>query len=237
MRPAALVTGAAKRVGKGIALSLAEYGFDIALHYNHSEKEARETAGQIRKLKRRCELFSASLSDETEVENLIPEVRKAFPHFSLLINSASTFKKSKLLTSDISSFEEDFAINFKAHYLLSVQFAKHIRRGQIVNMLETHIVHNRTERSHYLLSKKALAAFTNMAALEFAPNIRVNGIAPGYIMPPNASDKAYLARLKESIPLKRRGNVGFIAHAIRFLIENEYVTGQVLFVDGGEHLL
>ena len=237
MKPAALVTGGAKRVGQGIALSLAHLGFDIALHYNNSKNEAQKTATKIKKLKRRCEIFACNLFDETEVKDLLPAVKRRFPGLELLVNSASIFEKSGPLTSDSGSLERHFAINFKAPYILSTQFAKNVRSGNIINILDTHIVKNQSAYSDYLLSKKILAEFTKMVAVQFAPRIRVSAVAPGLILPPKGEADSYLKRLAEKIPLKRKGSIDSIAQTVQFLIQNDFITGQIIFVDGGEHLL
>ncbi|MFA5060189.1 MAG: SDR family oxidoreductase [Candidatus Omnitrophota bacterium] len=236
-KPAALITGGAKRIGQAISLSLAQLGFDIALHYNRSRKEAENTASQIRKTGVHCEIFKADLENGRETLALIAKVSRRFPKLSLLVNSASIFKKSKLTTDNLKLFNMHFSINFKAPYILSCDFAKICKSGQIINILDTHITTSKTTYPAYLLSKKLLGEFTSLAALQFAPKIRVNAIAPGLILAPAAKDETYLKRLAQNIPLKKRGNPTNITHAIQFLLENGYVSGQTIFIDGGEHLL
>ncbi len=237
MKKAALVTGAAKRIGQAIALDLASQGYDIALHYHHSEIEARTTAVKIRKLKRRCELFPGNLASQSDVSSLLKNVLQEFPYLSVLMNSASVFEKSQLRTSSLEFFNKQFAVNFQTPYILSQEFAKHCRSGQIISLLDTHITDYKTSYSDYLLTKKLLAEFTKLAACEFAPGIRVNAVAPGLILPPEGKRDDYLKRLALNIPLKRKGTPRHITQAVRFLIENDYVTGQIIFVDGGEHLI
>src|SRR3989338_8191361 len=182
MRDAVLITGAAKRIGKSIALLLAVLGFDVAVYYNRSKKEALQTAGEIESYGVRCELFSCDLSSEKNVRPLVSAVLKKFPNLSLLINSASIFEKSSL--TDSRAFDRHFRVNFKTPYILSSEFAKICKQGQIINILDTHITQNKSAFAAYLLSKKSLADFTKLAAVEFAPHIRVNAIAPGLILPP-----------------------------------------------------
>lgn len=235
MRDAALITGAAKRIGKSISLLLAVLGFDIALHYNQSRKEAIETAGEIESYGVRCELFSCDLANEKKVRPLIADVRKQFPNLSLLINSASIFEKSTL--ADSKAFDRHFNVNFKTPYILSCEFAKICKQGQIINFLDTHITQNKSLHTAYLLSKKSLAEFTKLAAVEFAPKIRVNAIAPGLILAPEGKKNDYLKRLAKQIPLQKAGNPNQIALTVQFLVESDYLTGQTIFVDGGENLL
>ena len=236
-RPAALVTGASQRIGKSIALALAAKGYDIALHYNHSKAKALQTAKEIQKHKVQCELFQANLSDATHVTQLIPQVTKTFPKLTVLVNNASIFEKDQLHTGNINDLDKHMTTNFQAPYQLSIDFAKKCKKGHIINILDTHIVQNTTHHLTYLLSKKALAELTQIAAIELAPHIRVNGIAPGLILPPPGEKRAYLDRLAKRIPLKKKGNVNDVTKTVAFLMENPYITGQIIFVDGGEHLV
>ena len=233
----ALVTGAAKRIGEAIALMLAGLGYKIALHYNHSQREAQVTADKIKKLGTQCELFCCDLSNEEQTISLISRVYKKFPDLNLLVNSASIFEKSKFDVKDIKLFNDHFAINLKAPFILSCEFYRLCKSGQIINLLDTNIVKNKTVHVAYLLTKKSLADMTKLAAIEFAPHIRVNGIAPGLILPPNGQTSEYLDRMAKDIPLKRRGDESYIARSVKFLLENDFLTGQFLFNDGGEHLV
>lgn len=237
MRETALITGGAKRIGKEIALLLSVLGYNIALHYNASKKEAEKTAVQVYGNHSACEIFKANLESEKDVLSLIKRVKRVFPHVSLLVNCASIFEPGTLLKTQAKSFEKHFAINFKAPLFLSLQFAKEFKKGHIINILDTNIVKNKTMHSAYLLSKKALAELTRLSAVEFAPNIRVNAVAPGLILPPEGKTDAYLEKRSAGIPLKTRGRLSHIALTVQFLVENDYVTGQTIFVDGGEHLL
>ena len=180
----ALVTGASKRIGQAIAFTLATLGYRIALHFNHSQKEAQETAGHIKKLGSVCELLDCDLASEKEVSTLISRAYKKFPDLNVLVNSASIFEKSKFDIKDLPLFNDHFAINLKAPFILSCEFFRICKKGHILNLLDTNIVKNKTSHAAYLLTKKSLADMTKMAAVEFAPHIRVNGIAPGLILPP-----------------------------------------------------
>ena len=235
MKPA-LITGGARRVGKAISLGLAERGHDIALHFRSSTADAKETADEIRTLGVRCELLQADLLDPEEVAKLIPRAKKLFPGLGVLINNASTFKPATILESDAQIIDFNFAIHVRAPFLLTRDFAKHCGKGLVINMLDTNITNNRSTHAAYLLSKKALASFTQMAAKELAPDIRVNAIAPGLILPPKGEPKAYLDTLLKQVPLHRKGSPQDVVNALVFLLEHDYLTGQIIYVDGGEHL-
>jgi pteridine reductase len=234
---AALVTGAAKRIGKAIALHLAEQGYDIALHYLNSKKEAQQTQQEIQAKGVQCELFKCDLADEKETSQLIENIYRKFPQLTLLINNASIFEGTYTFKSRLEDFNLHYAIDLKAPYILTTDFANQCKKGHIINLLDTHTVKNKAAYVAYLLCKKSLTDITKMTAVEFAPDIRVNGIAPGIILPPEGKKEDHLNRLAKDIPLKKKGNPGYITHALQFLLENDFITGQIIFVDGGEHLL
>jgi pteridine reductase len=236
MNGTALVTGAAKRLGRAIALGLAENGYNIALHFSSSKADAAETAAEIKERGQECELFSCDLSRMNKVAELIPAVFKSFPDCNVLINSASVFNQQRFLETEESFFDQTFAINFKAPFFLSRDFAKHCRQGQIINLLDTKISKTSREFFVYTLTKKLLADFTELAAKELAPGIRVNGVCPGLILPPPGQGDDYLLEKSKSIPLQRQGDPDSVVSAILFLLKNQFITGEWIFVDGGEHL-
>lgn len=236
-KPTALVTGGAKRIGREIALHLAGQGYNIALHYNSSKAEAMSTAQAIFKKKLRCELFCCDLANEAEVLKLMPAVYKAFPNISLLVNSASIFVPNQLGAQDLSLYKAHWDINFKAPYILSCEFARLVNKGQIINLIDTNVGRHRSRYADYLLTKKALYEFTQMAAVQFGPAIRVNGISPGMILPPVNNQPDDRKRRALNIPLKRVGNPKQITQTLQFLLENDYITGQIIVNDGGEQLI
>jgi len=236
MSKAALITGGGKRLGKEISLSLADWGYDIAVHYNHSDREAKETAELIRGKGRRCEIFQSNLSDIKQVRTLIPTVFEVFPECSILVNSASIFENIAFNDVTEEILERDFNINFKAPFFLSQDFSKGRDAELIINMLDMRVNKIETEHFSYNLSKKALRDFTLMAAKELGPKIRVNGICPGPILPPPDKDIGYLEKIAENTPLKKPGNPEYIITAVKYILDNPFVTGQCLFVDGGQHL-
>ena len=233
----ALVTGGSKRIGQAITLSLAEAGYNIALHYNESIDAAEALAKTVRKCRVLCETFAANLSDRDDTLSLIGAIRKRFPGLNVLINNASIFRHSKLSSADLHHLDEHWTVNLKPPYILTCEFARLCRKGNIINILDTHIIQNKSSYFAYLLSKKSLADLTKMAAVHLAPAIRVNGISPGVILPPVNKTNRHIIELIKKIPLQKRGDVSHIARSIRFLLDNDYMTGQILFNDGGEHLL
>ncbi len=236
MARCALVTGSSQRIGREIAISLANLGFDIALHYNSSRQQAIQTAGEITATGAQCILFQCDLANRVELESLMGNVAAEFPDLCLLVNNASVFKKSRIIDTGFDLLEMQFNVNFFAPFILTRDFAKFCGTGQVINLLDCKTASNDSLYGAYTLSKKAILEFTRMAAKEFAPNIRVNGIAPGVILPPPGEDEDYLTPLINRVPLAQKGDISQITQTVRFLIENEYITGQIIFVDGGKHL-
>lgn len=236
MKKAALVTGGGKRIGRAIVLALAKAGYDIALNYNSSYKEAKETAKEVKRLGQKCILFQFNFTKVVNGANLIKKAKKKLPKLCLLINNASIFKNGEFLKTSVDLFEKHFNTNFKVPFFLSQDFAKFCKKGQIINMLDTNIVRKQSKYFAYTLSKKMLYEFTKMAAVELAPNIRVNAIAPGPILPPPGKNEEYLKLAGEKVPLKRKGEIKNILQALIFFLENDYITGQCIFVDGGKNL-
>ncbi|HSG31118.1 MAG TPA: SDR family oxidoreductase [Thermodesulfobacteriota bacterium] len=237
MKRAALITGGAKRIGKEICIYLAEKGYDIALHYNTSESKAKSLSKQIKKSGVECRLFKSDLSKPKFSASLILKVFRQYPHCSVLVNNASVFKEKEFSEITLKDFENDMAINFTSPFFLTQQFSKHKSASNIINLIDTRVSRVNSTYFTYNLSKYCLYKFTKMSARQLAPKIRVNGICPGDILPLEGLDKSYLKKRSKRLPLKRVGCVGNVIAAMDYLLNNEFVTGQCLFVDGGEHLL
>jgi pteridine reductase len=236
MNNGVLITGAAKRIGKQIAVYFASKGYNIAIHYHNSDKEAIMTKHEIeQKHNVYCEIFKADFRNKTQTINLISKVQEKIK-LEYLINNASMFHENSFSDEGSSNLDVFTEINFKAPYLLTKQFSKVVQKGGIINILDTKITQNHTKHFDYLLSKKFLEAFTKQVAYELAHEIRVNGIAPGIILPPIDKGADYINDLASKIPMKSSGNTYNITQAIDFLITNNYVTGQIIFIDGGENL-
>ncbi len=236
MRKAALVTGGAVRIGKEISLNLARKGYDIALHYNSSEKEALATRQLILEGGVNCELFRCDLSSAEDAKELVPEIVKSFEGLCVLVNNASIFENVGFRDVTPEFLETDMAINFKAPFFLSQSFSAETSGGLIVNFLDTRVKKIPVEHFCYNLSKKSLYHLTKMLARELAPDFRVNAICPGAILAPPGQGADYLRKMARGAPMKRAGSIEDIINAFNYLLENDYVTGECLFVDGGKSL-
>ena len=218
----ALITGAAKRIGREMALNLAGMGYDLIIAYRNSKEEAEELA---------------------QTKKLAEFAKENFPSWNLLINNASIFNKSKFLTAPESEMMENMNIHLFSPLILAKEFVQHveknsIKNAQIINMIDKNIARIDTNYFYYLLSKKSLAEFTKMLAVEIAPQVRVNGIAPGFILNSISEENPSLEtqNLIKKIPMKAQGEIENIWQAMEFLLKNKFVTGQILFIDGGSSL-
>ncbi len=238
MNRTALITGASKRVGKALTEHLASKGWSIIIHFNRSEKAAKELADSLKKKfpKQNFEIIKANLSEISEVENLIPEVVKKYGKLEMLINNASVFDPGYIKETDSELFDVQMTVNLKAPFILIKDFASYCKTGIVINFVDTRITTSKSNFAAYSISKKALWELTKMAALEFAPKIRVNAIAPGVTLPPEDKDEKYLQKLAENIPMKKPGGILPILKSLDYIIKNEHLTGQLLFADGGENL-
>lgn len=233
----ALVTGAAKRIGRGIALALADAGVNVVVHYRESVAEADKLHTELVARGVKSWLLKADFDDTEAPRRLISGVIAAAGSLDFLVNSASLFLPSTIANMDFTSLMRHLQVNTWSPLVLSREFTHQVGRGKIINMLDSRISGH--DRSHvaYILSKQALAVLTEMMAIEFAPGITVNGVAPGLILPPPGKDSDYLDDLAKGIPLKRHGDPGDIADAVLYLLRSDFVTGQVIFVDGGRRLM
>lgn len=232
----ALITGGAKRIGREIAVFLASQGYDLVISYNNSSAEAEKLAAEIsEKFQVKCAIFQADLRDQKQAIALVNFIKNNSSNWNLLVNNASIFNKSKFISAPDSEMLDNLNLHFLSPLFLAKEFAKNSpQNGQIINMVDKNIARYDTNYFYYLLSKKFLAEATKMLALELAPNIRVNAIAPGYIIDPidNSDAQNFIKR----IPLQHKGEVENIVQTIEFLLSNKFVNGQILFIDGGASL-
>ena len=236
-RPIALVTGAGERLGRELTLAAGHLGYDLAIHYNRSSGPAEETIGLAREIGAEARAFQADFSDPNfAADGLLERVAREMGPASLLINSASVYAPGDIRSTSIETLGEQLQVNLAAPFTLIGAFARSRgdEHGLVVNILDNKIAFHQYAYAAYLLSKKALADLTVMAALELAPGIRVNGIAPGVVLPAESRSAEYLEWRRQGIPLARQGGPGNIARALQYLVENDFVTGQILTVDGGE---
>jgi NAD(P)-dependent dehydrogenase (short-subunit alcohol dehydrogenase family) len=235
-----LVTGSAKRIGRELVCRLAKDGYDVVISYNKSKADAGKLAAEIaKKYQVKTAIFQSDLSDIKQAKKLAEFMKKNFPKWNLLINNASIFKKSKFISGSEKDLYDNLNIHLISPLILAKEFAKVApKNSQIINIIDKNIARYDTSYFYYLLSKKSLAELTKMMALELAPQIRVNGIAPGFILNPidEKIPSKMTGNIIERIPLKTKGEVENIWQAVEFLLKNKFINGQIIFVDGGASL-
>lgn len=232
----ALVTGGAQRLGQAIARALAEAGVHVAIHCRRSVKEAAALAREIEAMGVRAWVLRADLCHPDECQALVARTLEAAGSLDFLVNNAAIFPRSTLADVTWEDLQANLAVNTWAPFVLGREFRKSVASGAIVNLLDTRVQGYDWAHVGYIVSKHALAVLTRMTALDYAPTIRVNAVAPGLILPPPGQDGSYLQRLADTVPLKRHGGAEDVAAAVLFLLRSDFITGQVLFVDGGRHL-
>lgn len=238
MHQLALITGAAMRLGESMARHLAAKGWNVAIHYNNSKDKATALAEELRIHfpNQQFEIFQADLSSSEETEALIPAIIEKMGLPGLLINNASVFEASSIRYTGSNLFDQQIHVNLRAPLILTRDFANLSRQGTIINLTDTRLTTNKSGHAAYTLAKKSLWELTKMSALELGPAIRVNAIAPGLTLPPAEKGDDYLWKLAGNIPMKKPGGVDPILKSLDFILDNNYLTGQLLFADGGENL-
>jgi pteridine reductase len=241
----ALITGGAQRVGKGVALALAREGAQIALHYGMSGDAAAHTAAEIANLGVEAFPIQADLFEPSAIEALMEAVSTHFGRLDVLVNSAAGFEKGAFDEISADDWDRVLAVNLRAPFMLSQRAARLMRSttrdsaGLIVNIADLSGVQAWVGSAHHAVSKAGLIHLTKVAARELAPHIRVNAILPGSILPPPGVDEAS-ERWRETtrrIPLERAGSPDEVGQAVVFLAQNDFITGAILAVDGGQSLL
>lgn len=232
----ALITGAAKRLGAATALELATQGAGVVVHYGRSRTEAEEVAQAVKAAGAPAWTVTADLADPAAAAGLVDRAVELAGPLDILVNNAGIFPRGTLETLTAADLHANIDVNALAPLLLSRRFYAQGRPGSIVNMLDARITDFDRQHAPYHLSKRMLFSLTRMTAVEFAPAVRVNAVAPGLILPPDGEDETYLERLAHTNPLGRHGSPGDIANAILFLVRSEFITGQIIFVDGGRHM-
>jgi len=236
---AALVTGAAKRIGRAIALALADAGFDVALHCHASRAEAAEAAETIRRRGRRAVVLEADLADEAAVQRLLPEAEAALGPIGVLVNNASTFERDEWHNATRESWDRHIEPDLRAPFVLMQHFARALpaeAEGLVVNMLDQRVWSLTPHFVSYTVAKAGLWALTQSMALALAPRIRVNGIGPGPAVPSPRQTDAQFRRQARSVPLRRGTTTEEIGTAVIALLHMPAMTGQMIALDGGQHL-
>lgn len=233
----ALVTGAGKRIGRAISLALAEAGVNIVAHYNTSEEEALRLAEEIGTLSKvKVSRVQGNFADPGQTQGFFLRAREAAGPIHILVNSASIFPADTLAEMTAESICRNQQVNAISPFMLSRDFAAQGLEGDIVNLLDTRLVDYDSEHMSYHLSKRMLHTLMKIMAVEYAPKVKVNAVAPGLILPPEGQDESYLENLAHTNPLQRYGSPEEIAEATLFLLRANFITGQVIYVDGGRHL-
>ncbi len=234
-----LVTGAGRRIGRALALALGDTGCRVAVHYNRSEQDANETASLIKAMGKEAITVKADLEDPTQVEALAAHVNEQLGPIEIMVNNASVFDKAGLKEVSAEELDRHFAINVRAPFLLAKSMNEQLATGspgKIINLNDWRKA--RPTRFAYGVTKSALSGLTRTLALSMAPNVQVNEIALGAILPPSDIP---IDRPRDEITIKlgpadRMGSLNEVADAMMMLIKNDFITGETINVDGGRHI-
>ena len=239
--PVVLVTGAAKRLGREIALALAAGGWQVAVHYRGSEEDAAKTVADCSRLTGGCASFQADLGDEAAVRALLPAVVERLGRVDAVVNNASTFEQDTPATFGFTAFDKHLHSNTAAAILLAQALHAHVSArqatGAVVNLLDQKLWNPNPDFFSYTLSKAALEAAGTMLAMALAPQVRVVGVAPGLTLNSHLLSEAQFAELHKLSPLGRSSTAADVASTVKFALENSSLTGTTLLVDGGQHLM
>jgi len=239
-RPVVLVTGAARRLGREIALQLGAGGFDVAVHYRHSGEQAQATAEALRAAGAGAALFAADLADEAACRALVPAVVARFGRLDAIVNNASTFEYDAPASFGHAAMERHWRANVAPAVILAQALHAQLQGGAavgcVVNLLDQKLWNPNPDYFSYTLSKAALQAATVMLAQALAPQLRVCGVAPGVTLVSGPMSADEFEKARTMTPLARSSAPDDIARAVRFLIESPAITGTTLLVDGGQHL-
>ena len=236
----ALITGGAHRVGRALTLALAAAGADVFIHYNRSSAPAEETAAAVQAMGRRAVTGAANLSDPATAAPLLDAATVALGPISILVNSASGFPTDTLEEVTLDGWRSTHDLTLATPMMLTQAFAVALPEGETGAVLNVTDVRTATPyRTHfsYIVAKGGLDTLTKAAAVALAPQVRVNAVALGVILPPPGEDAAFAQRLAADLPMQRPGGTDPVAAAGLALIENDFVTGEIIRVDGGQHLV
>lgn len=236
----ALVTGGAHRVGRAITLALAAAGANVYIHYNRSAGPAEQTAADVEARGVSTAVGSANLGDPSAVQGLIEAATMALGPISILVNSASGFPADTLEDVTLDGWRRTLDLTLTSPVFLTQAFAAALGEdldGAVVNVTDARTATPYKKHFSYVIAKGGIDQLTRTAALALAPRIRVNAVALGLILPPAGEDQDYLDQLASRIPLERAGGTDPVAAAVVTLVENDFVTGEIVRIDGGAHLV
>jgi NAD(P)-dependent dehydrogenase (short-subunit alcohol dehydrogenase family) len=234
-----LITGAGKRIGRAIALDLASQGWSVAVHYFTSKGDADDVVAEIARQGGRAVAVQADLGVEAETSSLVPAAVEQLGPLTALINNASVFERDEVDSADRESWDRHMETNLRAPFVLSQAFARQLpaeEPGCIVNILDQRVWSLTPHFTSYTLSKAGLWTLTQTLAMALAPRIRVNGIGPGPTLKNDRQSEEHFTAQWENVPLQRPTAPEEICHAIRFILDAPALTGQMIALDGGEHL-
>lgn len=231
----ALVTGGARRIGREICLSLARQGVNVVVHYQKSALQAKNLCEEIGDLGVSTWSIAADLAKAKSAESLVGKALQRAGRLDMVINNASVYTESTLSGVIWPDLSLNMQVNAWTPLIIGREFKRLVGRGSIVNLLDSRICGGDPMHVGYIVSKRALAALTTMMALKFAPKITVNAVAPGLVLPPAGLGPAALKKLAANLPLERHGSPHDVAQAVIFLLQSTFITGQVIFVDGGRN--
>lgn len=236
----ALVTGGGIRLGRAFALAMAKEGANILVHYNNSQEPAEETAKQVREQGVQSFTIRADFNNIDDVETVFSQTHQFFDHVDILINSAAIYLKGTGLETDRETWEKQFRINLQAPFILTKNFALQLPKsmpGRVLNIADAQIREHKPDHFAYRLTKNGLADMTRLFALELAPQITVNALGLGIMLPLAGKEDADLeAYANKYVPLKRTGSPEIAARHALHLIKSDFTTGAFLRVDGGQYL-
>jgi pteridine reductase len=218
-------------------LALAEQQVRLIIHYRHSATRAEELRQSLVSRGGQAFCVAADFANPQEADSLIQRACAEAGPIHILVNSASEFMPEALDAMTHASLVHSMTVNAWAPFALTRAFARQATSGKVVNFIDAQVSGSDLTHASYILSKHLLATLTTMTALQYAPGITVNAVAPGLILPPVGKDESYLHGLARPLPLKRHGGPADITRAVSFLLESDFVTGQVIYVDGGRHLI
>jgi NAD(P)-dependent dehydrogenase (short-subunit alcohol dehydrogenase family) len=241
-RGSAVVTGAARRIGRAIALDLAAHGWDVAVHFGGSADEAAQVVAEIVARGRRAIALQADLADEAQAAVLLGRAAEQLGPVTLLVNNAAIFERDRPETADATSWQRHIAINLRAPLVLTQGLLAQLPAdapdagANIINLIDQRVLNLTPNYTSYSVSKAGLWALTQHLALALAPRVRVNAIGPGIVLPPPDATEEALEAMRRAMPLQRGASLEEVCAAVRFILTTPAMTGQMIALDGGQHL-
>ncbi len=249
----ALVTGAGRRIGRAIARDLAAHGWDVAVHYHGARDEAHQLVAEIEAAGRRAIALQADLANESEAAGLVARAAEQLGPLALLVNNAAIFERDEPLSADAASWQRHIAINLRAPLVLTQGFLGQLPAApadgalpqgalpegadaNVINLIDQRVLNPTPHYTSYTISKAGLWALTRHLALALAPRVRVNAIGPGITLPPPRANQQRIEAMRAAMPLRRGAEVDEVCACIRFILATPSLTGQLIALDGGQHL-